>query len=242
MKKTVLILITLILGCLFTSQVKADDIEGGVSSYSPTITPQEGESASSNVTQITGIQNINPFGSPLVFSSYNVTQVTLVYSEAFKYGVEANSVDIRHYETQSPSRMTATLSGVASYALSFYVGYESMVNQTVTLTITSGDSQVTTLPLEVYNEGFRFDIIVITSIQPHYPEPKDVWEYGSAEQQELLWNITQRYEEQQRTDKLILYVIGGVVAVLAVTLVLTFRHFRKKDESNINFRRRMEGR
>jgi hypothetical protein len=231
-KLMVLCLVVLVCSCLFISISKAD--VGGVDSYSPDIAPQE----SANTSRFEGVQNINPAGSPLIFPAYNTTTVTLVYAESTNYTIQVSAMDMHHYETSSPSGIIFVAEGLDSYSLHYCILYDKVVNQSLSLTVVSGDGQATMLPLACCNKGFSLDVVVVTSIQPHYPNPEDIWAYGTAEQQEMMLNITRRYEEQQQTDRIALYVLVGAVAIIAVTLVLTFRHFWKKDQGNINFRRR----
>lgn len=234
-KKKILFLAILVCSFLFISSVKAEE-PGGVSSYEPTITGEETTPAPT----YTEVQSINPSGAPFFFPTYNETRVSIIYAEAVSYFVNVTSIDTHHYEMQSPTGMTAILNGLATYHLVFNVYYNQVVNQSVTLTVLSGDGKETTLPIDSPNNmGFTLEVVIASSVEPHYPSPEEVWEYGSAQQQEMLWNMTQSFQQQQETATVVQYGTVAVVVIVVAIIVLVIRHIRRNDSRLNNLTMRL---
>jgi len=108
--------------------------------------------------------------------------------------------------------------------------YGEAVNQTVTLTVQSGDGRSSTINLASVNNGFALDVTVATSIMPSYPSPEDIWQYGNSQQQQMIQNMTKDFEDQQAWAR---YAIIGTIAsviVISVIVVLVLRHQRHQDQ------------
>lgn len=198
-------------------------------SPSPTPTPTPTPYQNAIITPFS-VQSINPAGVPLTFSTYNRTVVTLSYAVANNYTLSVFAYDPSHYENSGPETMNFIATGVATYILHFQVLYDSTLNQTVTLTIQSGDGKETIVPIACVNDGFTLDVTVITSVLPRVPTAQELWDYGNSQQQQFIENQTKRYEASQFQDSIFRYAVVGSVIVIVILVALVLRHQRHQDQ------------
>lgn len=180
-----------------------------------------------------GVESVNPNGQTLFFGTYNQTTIALTYASAVSYSVNVTSLDPNHFEYGRPIGMTATLNGVNTYVVRFQVLYDQVVNQTITLSISSGDGKTTYLPLTSFNRGFTLDVTVTTSVLDHIASPQEIWDYGNGVQQEMIANQTKQFEAEQTLTRTILIVVGAVAAVCVVVVAIVVRWARRVDRRQI---------
>jgi hypothetical protein len=231
MIKKVLVLVFLVCSLMFVGSVSAAD--DGVDSYFnpdgdsdaiPTSTPSPG------FFNLSVVQSINPKGVPISFPLYAPAEITLSYAEAQNYYVNFTSYDTSHSESQSPYGMSVSLFGVGTYMFSFNVYYSQLVNQSVTLTLSSGNSSFPmSIPISICNMGFVLDVVIVTSQEPYYPSAQDIWNYGNGQQQQLIDTVTQSFNEQQAQTNTFIIIGGVAVGVIAVVVVLLYRRSRQHD-------------
>lgn len=231
MIKKALVLVFLVCSLMFVGSVSAAD--DGVDYYInqdedsdaiPTPTPSAG------FFNLSVVQSINPNGVPISFPLYAPATVMLTYAEAQNYYVNFTNLESQHNEAQSPTSMSVFLYGVGTYQFSFNVHYTQLVNQSITLTLTSGNSSFPmNIPLSICNRGFVLDVVIVTSQEPSYPSAQDLWEYGNGQQQQLIDRVTTSFNEQQAQTNTLLIIGGVVVGVIAVVVVLLYRRSRQHD-------------
>lgn len=207
----------------------ADD---GVSSYITDIPSSSNNASGSGMLPIVsepGIENINPNGAPLIFPCYNATSVTLTYAESVNYTLTVSSQSPRHHETSSPRGITFVAEGVDTFVLHYRVLYNNVVNQSITLTVISGNGQTTSIPLVCVNRGFVLDVIISTGVLPVFPSAEDIWNYGFVQQEEMLAGMQKDFLNQQSVATVIQAVIIGVMLVVIAVIYILFRHVRRQD-------------
>lgn len=184
------------------------------------------------------IQNINPNGISMLFPTYNTTTVTLTYATSINYSLSVSSPSTEHYETSSPTGITFTAEGIDTYMLHFQVLYMTQINQSIALTVQSGNGQIINIPLNIANSGFTLDIIITTSNQPQFPSPADLWNYGNAQQAALITSMYTNFANLVRWSTTVLWIVVGAVFIIGLLIYLILRHQRFTDQriNNLNNR------
>lgn len=240
MIKKVLVLVFLVASLMFVGVVQgADD---GVDSYIdqnedeyPVATP----TPSPGFVNLSVVQNINPEGVPFTVPLFAPATVTLTYAEAQNYFVNFSSYDTSHAESQCATSMTVSLYGVGTYQFSFNVHYSQLVNQTVTLLLSSGNTTFPmSFPISICNRGFVLDVIIITSQEPYFPSADEIADATYNQQRKLIENMSQDVKDSQMFTNLIITVISAVVVVVVVVLAVVVIWARRTDRRQIGLQYR----
>jgi hypothetical protein len=173
------------------------------------------------------IQSINPNGAPLSFSTYNNTQVSLVFASALSCGVNASG---GHWTASQDSAGQIVIfpDEIGTYRINFQVLYNRVVNQTISLTIYSGDSSPpTVINLAIINSGFTLDLDLNVMVLPHAATPQEMWDYGYGSFQNSIDSATEKMAEQQAATDLKTNITIAVAAVIAIVLVLVLLNWKR---------------
>jgi hypothetical protein len=187
------------------------------------------------------VQSINPNGSPLSFSPYNQTTVNLVYAECMNSSLDV-STSSHWLENRDPNGITFFADTVGYYQLHYTVLYAQVVNQSITLSIRSGDGTVTTLPIASVNRGFTLDVVINTLILPHYPTADEQAAANNQQNKALLSQTIDYFDSQQTWIKVGLIAAIIIIVVVVVVLILVLRHQRHTDNEINNSNARGWGR
>jgi hypothetical protein len=235
--KKVLVLVFLVCSLMFIGSVKGA-VDDGVDSYInqdgnetaiPTPTPSPG------YFNLSVVQSINPKGVPVSFPLYAPATIALTYAESQNYYVNFSSIDTQHTETQSATGMSVYLYGVSTYQFSFNVYYSGLVNQTVTLTLSSGNSSFPmSFPLSICNKGFVLDVVIVTSQEPYYPSPQDIADATYNQQRALMEQMAKESRESQSWNNTVITVIAAAVTVIIVVLAVVVVWARRTDRRQIS--------
>jgi len=179
-------------------------------------------------------QQINPEGNPLTFSTFAPATITLNYYQAARYSINLTTApDFEHNEFQCPYFMSASISGVGTYGFRFWVSYDQVINQTISLTVFTEDENTTALPqnlpLSVVNTGFYLDVLVSTSLAPHPATADEIALAQGDINRQLIENVTADNNLQRTLTAVIIGVIAVVLAVVVVLLSVFFKRLRKRD-------------
>ena len=206
-------------------------------SPTPTLNPNATVTATSSPTpaptaiyvDLDNVQSINPNGAPLTFSPYNQTIVNLVYAECMNSSLDVSAYSSNWYETRNPNGITFFANDVGSFMLHYRVLYSQVVNQSITLSVKSGDGTVTTLPIASVNSGFTLDVTIYTLVQPHYPTAEEQAAANNQQNKALLGQTISYFDSQQAWMKTaIIGAVAGIIVVVII-LILVLRHQRHTD-------------
>ncbi len=248
-----LLLVLLAFSMLFANLVRAtpgdgvDNYYDEIPTVSPSPTPSNGtesNSTNTNSTQKTvyvyvngaGIQNINPDGVPLEFSSYNTTTALLLFAECLSCSLNVSSNSRWHETRDSSGVITFYPDEVDTYELHYQVIYDRIVNQTITLSIEGGDGLQQNLNLASVNSGFALDVILHVLVLPEYPSAMDIALAQDSLNRQLLYNVTRQNQAQDTTNHLIMGGTIAAVVILGILVCLLLRHQRHRDAqvNNLN--------
>lgn len=222
MLKTVL-LCAIIMSALFIGVAYAQD--GNETSTEPTPTPYTAGSSAFSV------QSINPAGNPLLFSTYNRTIVTLHFEPSQNSTLSVATSDPNFNRGGDASRLIFFANGISTYHLHFQVLYGGLVtDQTVTLTVESGDGKDQIINLVSSNIGFTLDVILVTSVLPKYPSADEIASASNSQTQQMLEEMNRENESRQALLTYVIYGLAAAVVVIVAVVVLVIRHQRHSDQ------------
>lgn len=236
MIKKALVLVFLVCSLMFVGSVSAAD--DGVDYYInqdedsdaiPTPTPSAG------FFNLSVVQSINPKGVPISFPLYAPATITLNYAESQNYFVNFSSYDTQHSEFQCATSMAVSLFGIGTYQFSFNVHYSQLVNQTVTLTLSSGNSTFPmSIPMSICNRGFVLDVVIVTNEEPYFPSADEIADATYNQQRALMENMSKNVRDSQAFTNLVIAAISAVVVVVVVVLAVVVVWARRTDRRQIS--------
>lgn len=199
------------------------------SSPNATVTPNATVSPSTVYVGLDRVQSINPFGNPIIIPAYNSTIVTLRFAEALTCAVNVTSGGAWNDQRDSSGIITFYPRDVGIYELRFQVLYGQVVNQSITLTVFSGDDTQFVMNLESINSGFTLDVVLNIQRLQEIPTAEEIAAAQNEMQRRLVEDMDSRFSGQVVVSQVVAVAAIVIGCVLAVLVFMVIRHQRHRD-------------
>jgi len=269
-KFVLLLLVVLVFSMVFVSLASAATTPIPTATITPTPSPSPSPSPTSTVTpsptptfdpnatatptpnptptptaiyvDLSNVQSINPNGAALTFSPYNQTIVSLVYAECMNSSLDVSAYNNNWYESRTSTGITFFANDVDTFTLHYRVLYGQVVNQSITLSVRSGDNTVTTLPIASVNSGFTLDVVIHTLVLPHYPTVQEQEDARKQSDQALYDKTIAFFTGESAWMKMALIAAFIIIVVILVVVYWLWRNARHTDNEINNQNARGWGR